>query len=203
MPTLTPRIEPRTLRATAAGLVLVAVVTRMQLESSMVTHMLVQLPLLAIAGWCLGRTWQSARATGVTACALALVQSCNRGGVTGLVAASFAMLTWMLPRTLDLARLDVMADALKFVSVPAAGLAVALSWPRLPVIARAVVHLEVIATFFRFGWGYLAAEQRLCLSYLADDQLRTGQLLLCLGTAYAVAVCWRPLFGSGSPRTMA
>ena len=115
------------------------------------------------------------------------MQSFNAGGVTGLIAASFVMVLWMLPRFLDLARLDAPVDALKFLSVPAAGLAVALSWPRLPAIARAVVHLEVIATLLRFGWGYLAAEERLCLVYLADDQQRTGELLLWLGVVYAVA----------------
>jgi len=123
------------------------------------------------------------------------LQAFNAGGATGLIAASFVMLLWMLPRCLDLARLDTSIDALKFLSVPAAGFAVALSWPRLPLIARAVVHLEVIATFFRFGWGYLATEERLCLAYLAGDQQRAGELLLWLGCAYAVAVVWRPLFG--------
>jgi hypothetical protein len=62
------------------------------------------------------------------------------------------------------------------------------------------VHLEVIATLLRFGWGYLAAEERLCLAYLADDQQRTGIILLWLGGLYAVAVAWRPMFGS-IPRT--
>jgi hypothetical protein len=124
------------------------------------------------------------------------VQSFNAGGVTGLMFASFVMVLWMLPRSLDIARLEVAADALKFVSVPAAGAAVALSWPRLPAIARAVVHLEVIATLLRFGWGYLAAEERLCLAYLAGDQQRTGELLLWLGVAYAIAAAWRPMFGT-------
>ena len=127
---------------------------------------------------------------------LAGMQSFNAGGVTGLIAASFVMVLWMLPRFLDLARLEVPLDALKFISVPAAGAMVALSWPRLPAIARAVVHLEVIATLFRFGWGYLAAEERLCLAYLSEDQRLTGELLLALGALYALAVVWRPMFGN-------
>ena len=102
---------------------------------------------------------------------------------------------WMLPRCLDLARLDVAVDALKYLSVPVAGLAVALSWPRVPRIARAVIHLEIIATFLRFGWGYAAADERLCLAYLAGDQQRAGELLLWVGALYAVAVAWRPMFG--------
>jgi hypothetical protein len=115
--------------------------------------------------------------------------------VTGILVASFVMILWMLPRFLDLARLDGAVDALKFLSVPLAGLAVALSWPRLPVIARAVVHLEIVATLLRFGWGYLATEERLCLAYLADDQQLTGLLLCYLGGIWAAAVAWRPLFG--------
>jgi hypothetical protein len=184
-----------------AALLWIALATpwlRAALEARMVWHMLVQLALLAGCGYVLGRAWLASYATGRPDRALSLVQSFNAGGCTGLVAASFVMLLWMLPRSLDLARLDVTIDALKYLSVPAAGLAIALSWPRLPAIARAVVHLEVVATLLRFGWGYMAAEERLCLVYLAADQQLTGELLLWLGAAYAVAVAWRPLFGTGA-----
>jgi hypothetical protein len=171
-------------------------------ESGMALHMLVQLPLLALAGYVIGKTGLRSRPGGLAARSLGFAQTCNAGGVTGLIFASFVMLLWMLPRFLDLARLDFTVDAIKFVSAPLAGLAVALSWPRLPVIARAVVHLEVIATLLRFGWGYLAAEERLCLAYLSGDQQLTGTLLLWLGAAYALAVTWRPLFG-GMPQVRA
>lgn len=177
-------------------LVLAIAPVRGWLESSMASHMLVQLPLLAGIGYAWGRAWM--RAQGKPARARACVQSFNAGGVTGILAASFVMVLWMLPRLLDLARFDVFIDAIKFIAVPAAGLAVALSWPRVPVIARAVVHIEVIATLFRFGWGYLAAEERLCLGYLASDQQSTGEILLLLGTAYAIALAWRPMFGGAA-----
>ncbi|MCC7486400.1 MAG: hypothetical protein IT529_15615 [Burkholderiales bacterium] len=166
---------------------------RAWLESSMVLHMLVQLPLLAAIGFCLGRWWLAA--PGAAGRARERLQRYNAGGATGIIAASFVMVLWMLPRLLDSARLDPAVDALKFLSVAAAGIAVALSWPRVPAIARAVVHLEVIATLLRFGWGYLAAEERLCLVYLAGDQRVTGELLLCAGTLYAILIVWRPLFG--------
>ena len=124
------------------------------------------------------------------------MQPFNAGGVTGLLAAGFVMALWMLPRCLDAARLDAATDAIKFASVAGAGLAIAVSWPRLPAIARAVVHLEAIATLLRFGWGYLAAEDRLCLVYLAGDQQATGRALIWLAAAYALAIVWRPVFGS-------
>jgi len=182
--------------AACVWLALAAPPLRAWLEAGMASHMLVQLPLLAVIGYGIGKAWMRALSCGTAARALAGVQSFNAGGVTGLIAASFVMVLWMLPRFLDLARLDAAVDAIKFLSVPAAGLAVALSWPRLPVVARAVVHLEVIATLLRFGWGYLVADQRLCLAYLVGDQQRTGELLLWLGAVYAVAVAWRPMFGA-------
>lgn len=192
-----PFADPMRVALAAAGLwlALAAPLLRAGLESSMAGHMLVQLPLLAGLGYTLGWAWLRSRADGMAARVLGTAQSFNAGGVTGILAASFVMVLWMLPRCLDLARLDFEVDALKFLSVPLAGLAVALSWPRLPVIARAVVHLEVIATLFRFGWGYMASEERLCLAYLAEDQQLTGILLIYLGAAWAAAVAWRPLFG--------
>lgn len=193
-----PRVESMRLALGAAclWLALVAPPLRAWLESTMALHMLVQLPLLAVAGFLIGVAWQRARRGSAAARALSAVQSFNAAGVTGLLVASFAMVLWMLPRLLDLARLDATADALKFLTVALAGLAVAISWPRLPAIARAVVHLEVIATFLRFGWGYLAAEERLCLVYLAGDQRLTGELLLWIGAAYAAAIAWQPMFGA-------
>jgi hypothetical protein len=194
------------LAAAVLWLALAAPPLRAGLESSMALHMLVQLPLLAAIGYVFGRAWLRSRADGPAGHLLRTFHSFNAGGVTGILAASFVMVLWMLPRLLDLARLDAAVDAAKFASIPLAGVAVALSWPRLPAIARAVVHLEVVATLFRFGWGYLAAEERLCLAYLADDQQLTGLLLAYLGAGWAAAVAWRPLFGlprarSSNPQT--
>lgn len=169
---------------------------RAGLESNMVLHMLVQLPLLALIGLAWGRAWLAAPATSRQGRVLAWLQTFNRGGATGLILAGFTMLLWMLPRWLDAARMDMAVDIVKFLSIPTAfGVAVAVSWPRCPPIARAVIHLEGIATLLRFGWGYLAADQRLCLTYLMEDQQLAGILLLWLAVAWALVVVWQPLFG--------
>lgn len=190
------RIDDAWRLAVLVWLALLTPPLRAALESSMVLHMLVQLPLLALVGVTWARAWARAPTSSLRGHVLAGLQQYNRGGVTGLVLASFTMLLWMLPRWLDAARIDPMVDMVKFLSVPLAfGAALALSWPRCPPIARAVIHLEGIATLLRFGWGYLAADQRLCLVYLQDDQQRVGVLLLWVAAAWAIAVAWRPLFG--------
>lgn len=188
----------RQVAITAAMLWLVMLTPPMRawLESSMTVHMLVQLPLLFMIGFCWGWAWRQAPAGSVAARALANMMRANRWGATGLIVAAFTMTLWMLPRLLDGARLDLSFDLAKFVTVSVlGGLAVSISWRATPAIVRAVIHLEVVATFLRFGWGYLATEQRLCLVYLIGDQQRTGRALLLIGVIYAIVVTWRPLFG--------
>lgn len=183
---------------------------RVVLESSMMLHMLVQLPLIFLCGYALGWAWRQAPAQSVSGRALVAVMRVNRWGITGLIFAAFTMTLWMLPRLLDGARLDLGFDLAKFATVSLlGGLAVSISWRATPAILRAVIHLEVIATLLRFGWGYLASDERLCLVYLVGDQHRTGVALLVLGAIYALVVIWRPLFGglgikpAGDSRTAA
>ena len=169
---------------------------RAVLESSMLLHMLVQLPTLFLIGFALGWAWRHAPAGSIAERTLNTAMRANRWGITGLFAAAFTMTLWMLPRLLDSARLDFGFDLVKFLTVSLlGGLAVSVSWRATPAILRAVIHIEVIATLLRFGWGYLASEERLCLVYLVGDQQRTGSALLVLGAIYALVVVWRPLFG--------
>lgn len=191
----------RDLAASALALAVVAVGLRAPLQGSMLLHMTVQLPLLALCGFAAGRAALRAAPPWLTRW-----QTFNAGGATGLLYASLVMIAWMLPRLLDEARLDPTVDAVKVATLFAAGFAVAVSWPRCPRLWRGVVHLEAIATLARFGWGYLVAEQRLCASYLLEDQQRTGQVLLALAVVWSALVLWRPLFGRGAqaarnPRT--
>lgn len=172
------------------GIVTVAVFLRVPLEGTMSAHMLVQLPLLALCGFVAGDALRRRPPRW-----LAFAQTFNAGGATGLLAASLVMIAWMLPRLLDAARLDPAVDALKVATVCGAGCAIALSWPRCPRLWRGVVHLEAIATLARFGWGYLATDQRLCASYLLQDQQLTGRALLVAAAVWALLALWRPLFG--------
>lgn len=158
-------------------------------EASMFRHMILQLPLLAAIGWVWGKRLRDLPM-------LDGIQIANRWGATGLLIAIFSMTLWMLPRLLDSARLDMAWEIAKFLSVPLlVGTGASLSWHRCPTIARGVIHVEIVATFWRFGWAYLASEERLCLTYLVGDQQRTGMALCGLGALWAVMVAWRPLFG--------
>lgn len=158
------------------------------LEASMTLQMLVQLTLLALAGW-----WMSAFAADR---AKRLIATWNRSGISGILLASLCAMLWMLPRSLD-AALDVpWVEAAKFVGVPLLiGAPLALSWPRAGFVVRGVFLVEVIATAFRLGWLYMVSPVRLCSNYLLGDQQRLGMSLLAIGGAIMLVLAWKLMWG--------
>ncbi len=161
---------------------------RHALESTMTLQMLVQIPLLALAGWWL-TAFLARRPTGAMA-------AWNRSGISGLLLASLAAMVWMLPRALD-ASLDVPWVALaKFVGVPwLIGMPLAISWPRAGFVVRGVFLIEVVATAFRLGWLYMVSPVRLCSNYLLTDQQQLGKIMLAIGVAICALLAWKLMWG--------
>jgi hypothetical protein len=180
----------RTLIVTAGvlyGLLAVPPVTG-ALESSMVGHMLVQLPLLALAGGLAARGLAGSEGTDAG--------GFNAGGITGLVLATLVAAVWMLPRSLDGALTSATIEAAKFVTVPLlVGTPIALSWPRAGSLVRGLVWAHVIAMQLTLGWLYLAAPVRLCLGYRLDQQSLLGAVLLGTGAAVAFFLAIRAFMG--------
>lgn len=154
----------------------------------MTAQMLVQLPLLAAAGWWM-RAWMPQRLVDALA-------SWNRSGITGLLLASMVATVWMLPRALDAAIEVPWVEVAKYASIPLlVGVPLAMSWPRAGFVVRGVFLLEVTATAFRLGWLYLVSPQRLCRNYLLGDQQRLGNMLLAIGVILSLALAWKLLWG--------
>ncbi len=161
---------------------------RHTLEASMSAQMLVQLPLLAGAGYLLGLRLPVRVA--------APLANWNHRGVTGFVLASLASAYWMLPRLLDASVTEPAIAAIKFLSLPLlVGLPLAQSWPRSSFVVRGVFLLELIATLFRLGWLYVVSPVRLCNNYLIDDQQRLGQILIAVGAILLLWIAWKLLWG--------
>ena len=153
----------------------------------MTGHMLVQIPLLAIAGWLIARP--AARA------GRAELGGFNAVGVPGLLIAAFAVVVWMLPRMLDAALSSTLVEAAKFTTVPLLiGAPLALSWPLLPHVARGFIWANLVSHAAVLGWLYSVAPNRLCTRYLFDQQAVLGAALLVVAlamlfglAAYAIA----------------
>jgi hypothetical protein len=164
-----------------------------QLEANMVWHVLLQLPMLVLAGWLVAR--------GLPARLFTAIDRYNEYGIPGILIVIFVGLCWMIPRVLDAALQSPMVALAKYVSIPLlVGAPLALSWPRMPAIARAFVCIELLAMLLRLGWLYLAAPTRLCSNYSLADQILLGKLLLIIAatlTVYWVVRLFAPL-----PKTM-
>jgi hypothetical protein len=155
---------------------------RDMLEREMVTHMLVQIPLLAIAGVLIAaglpRRWTTR------------IASWNRGGITGALLAVIVSTWWMVPLALDSVLATPGAEVGKFVSLPLlVGVPAALSWRSLGSIGRGFIIVNVLPMWTVVGWLYIAAPVRVCNYYLVDQQVIAGKGLLWLSAAMGLTLC--------------
>ena len=159
------------------------------LEGSMVGHMLIQIPLLALAGGLVARGMVGGRR--------AVLAGFNAGGFPGLLVAVFAAAVWMLPRMLDAALRSPLVELAKLTTVPLlVGVPLTLSWPLLPPVARGFLWANLISHAAVLGWLYTVAPDRLCTRYLFDQQAAVGVALLIVAMALLVGWGWFAIVGA-------
>lgn len=179
------------LPALATVLLLALPPLRQWLEASMSTHMLVQMPLLAAAGFIGLRGWSAARR--------ARLRRWVGGPLPLVLVALFASSYWMLPRALDAALLDPWTELAKFVSLPLlVGAPLALAWERMGAIARGFVWTNFLSMLAVLGWLYIAAPVRVCNSYLQSGQYEAGRWMVGLAVAGFIAWLAAWLAGPGA-----
>ena len=147
------------------------------LESSMTTHLAVQMPLLVAAGVCL-----SAR----------LEATSERHAGPALALALPVAAFWMLPSSMDSALDSGWVDLAKLLSLIAAvGVPLGFAWRSLGPVTRAFWLANLVSMLAVLGWLYSSAPARLCSFYLRDDQSRTGLVLLLLALTLGVTLALR------------
>ena len=173
----------KTLGLAAVLFALLALPTsRGAVERVMITHMLVQIPLLALVG--------ALAATGLPPRWKARVAEWNAHGIAGTLLALIASSWWMVPRALDLVLASPAMEAAKFVTLPLfVGAPLALSWRQLGGIGRGFVIANALPMWAVAGWLYAAAPVRVCNYYLVDQQVATGLGLLAASLALGVSAC--------------
>lgn len=178
-------------RQALCGLALLALLAmpalRHRMEAGMASHMLLQFPLLIVAGALLAAACPAAWRRGL--------ERWNTLGIAGLVASAGVLGVSMVPRLLDLVLVDARVEIAKWLALLACGAALRLSWHAAGVVVQGFFLGNVLPMTGVVGILYQNAPQRVCNSYLLDEQLLVGQILvgsaLGIGAGWMALVAWR------------
>ena len=151
------------------------------LEGDMARHMLIEFPLLLIAGAAIGRALDE-RFGAQIACR-------NQMGLVGFAFASITLAYWMIPAALDAALLDEWVAVGKYISLVASGALLWSSFAAAPLAVQAFFVGNFACMTATVGLIYQGAPQQLCLNYQADAQWAAGEGLVALAVIAACTWC--------------
>lgn len=144
------------------------------LESIMIVHMHMQMPLLVISGFLMARFFQLKFPR--------FFERWNHNGVPGILLFMIIWSYWMIPRSMDEAITVQAVEVFKFVSLPfLAGVPLRDSWKKLGAIGRNVIYAFLIVLFGLMAWLYIGADSQLCNNYLMVEQKTLGWGSLAMG----------------------
>lgn len=178
----------RAIVALIAILALAMPSARALFEQYMLSHMLIQLPLLVICGfWIADYLLERVTFRIEFHFALPLL-------LIALITAMF----WMLPRFLDASLEDHNYFLLKFTSLPLlVGIPFTFGWRNVGPIAKSFVMANLMSMLIVLAWLYIEAPVRLCNYYLINEQQDVGKTLVYI--AAGVSLYWvSKLFIGGS-----
>jgi hypothetical protein len=170
---------------TLAPLLLFIDPIRHLIESRMAAHMLLQFPLLVASGWVLAVTCLAPSRW------LRGFDSLDVHGLLGISLASCVLAFWMIPTALDLALLSEPVRWAKYASLWFAGLALRRSRERLNTELAVFFVGTLVWMMATVGLIYHTMPQRLCVSYLIDEQRWTGTGLVAASLLLGAAALWR------------
>jgi hypothetical protein len=137
------------------------------MESVMIIHMHMQMPMLVIIGIIMASFFQERFPE--------FFKKWNENGVPGILLFIIIMLYWMMPRTMDEALTSTGVEIFKFISLPfLAGIPLMDSWKKLSSSGKNAVIIFFTAVFIGIGWLYINAPNPLCNNYLVIDQIILG-----------------------------
>ncbi|MBU8731261.1 hypothetical protein KM915_14515 [Cytobacillus oceanisediminis] len=149
------------------------------LESIMITHMHMQMPLLVISGIFMAKFFQN-RFTG-------FFSKWNENGVPGILLFSIIMVYWSLPRTMDEALTLTSVEVFKFISLPfLAGVPLRDSWLKLSSFWKHALIIFFTILFLALGWLYIWSPVQLCNNYLVIEQITLGWGFISTAVAMVV-----------------
>ncbi|CAM3163215.1 hypothetical protein FITA111629_07255 [Filibacter tadaridae] len=137
------------------------------LESIMIIHMHMQMPLLVIAGFLMAPFFQKRFPR--------LFENWNHAGIPGILLVTIVWLYWMIPRTMDDALTVQSVEAFKFFSLPfLVGVPLRDSWKKIGLTVKKIIFIGFTILFFGMGILYIKVPVQLCNNYLLIEQITLG-----------------------------
>jgi hypothetical protein len=137
------------------------------MESVMIIHMHMQMPLLIFTGFLMARFFQLRYSH--------FFEKWNHNGTPGILLFSIIVIYWTLPRSMDEALTIQSMEVFKFISLPLlAGIPLRDSWKKLNPIWKNIIFYFFIIVFFGMGWLYIDSPVQLCNNYLIIEQITLG-----------------------------
>lgn len=171
-----------------AGFLTVAVGASPVLTQLMSLHMLVQIPMLLMAGLFAEQAYRLRRRDAEVQNFTGHLWSMNEYGVPGLIWVSLVSMIWMIPKALDDALVDWRIAGFKYIGMPVSGWLLGASIRRAPTIVKLFFLGNFCWMSAIAGIIYLEQPARLCNAYLLDDQDWTGRGLIAL--AILIPLAW-------------
>ncbi|MCT2536341.1 hypothetical protein NC661_13105 [Aquibacillus koreensis] len=149
------------------------------LESIMIMHMHMQMPLLVFAGFLIARFFQLKFPQ--------FFERWNANGVPGMLLFLIIWLYWMVPRAMDEALTSPFMELFKFFSLTfLAGIALRDSWKKLGNIEFSIMYIFFTLKFIIMGYLYLAIEDQICNNYLIIEQKTLGWGSLAMAVCFVI-----------------
>jgi hypothetical protein len=137
------------------------------MESVMVIHMHMQMPLLIFTGFLMARFFRMKVPH--------FFEKWNGNGIPGIMLFVIIVVYWTLPRSMDEALTIPSMEVFKFISLPLlAGIPLRDSWKKLKQFVKNIVFYLFIIMFFGMGWLYIDSPVQLCNNYLIIEQITLG-----------------------------
>jgi hypothetical protein len=137
------------------------------LESIMMIHMHMQMPLLIIAGFFMARFFQIRFPR--------FFEKWNNNGIPGITLLVIIWSYWSIPRAMDEALTVQSVEWFKFISLPfLAGVPLRDSWKKLSSFGKNIVYLYFIVTLLLQAWVFIGSHGQICNNYLVADQQILG-----------------------------
>lgn len=148
------------------------------MESIMIIHMHMQMPMLVLAGFLMAKFFQLKFPR--------FFENWNKDGIAGILLFGVIWLFWMIPRTMDEALVVNGMEVFKFISLTfLAGVPLRDSWKKLKMRGKDIVFYSFMFLSFAMGWLYIKSPVQLCNNYLLVEQITLGwgflAMAICVG----------------------